>query len=159
MGICCDSFNTEACRLDKLHHNEDHEPREGEEKSPHPNTICHLTGHWTETDLLGRHHSLDLGIVRSVYRSFMVVNSPRILFLACHRGQLKRGWWVSVSKSITAQSVKDDMLLESGVQFELRASFKEHPTCGLSQTNCVYDIASLLKSNVSGRTVKHSSSL
>lgn len=33
-------------------------------------------------------------------------------------GKVKEGWWMSVEKSITAQHVKDDVLLESGFDLQ-----------------------------------------
>lgn len=48
---------------------------------------------------------------------------------ACREMRLKGVGWASVAKWIAAQSVKDDVLLESRVRFETQASWKAFVIC------------------------------
>lgn len=61
------------------------------------------------------------------------------------------GWQAFVAKSLTVQSVRDDILLEPWVWFAVRISLKEIATHWPSQTNSMYANSHLLKSDVSGQ--------
>lgn len=71
--------------------------------------------------------------------------APLLLPACCKR------WWVPVAKSISVQYVKDDMLLQSWVQFVALASLKDFATPLAISDNSVNDSAPLLSLDVSGQ--------
>lgn len=78
-----------------------------------------------------------------------------MLLPACLKRQLNGGWWAFVAKSITAQSIKDEILVQFLFQFSAQTSQKKNIL--FIPDNSVYNNARLQKSDVSGpkRQIEH----